>query len=376
MNAGINCSVLVGDGGEGFKARFPTLRTIALGEKPLRDGPSFSDLFDRHYNRRAYEAMDGLLRESNEETIVHVHGWSQILSPSIFYALAKHRAKVVVTAHDFFLNCPNGGLINFQSGAICDVRPLSVACLTTNCDKRNYFHKLWRFRRSLTQRGVGDEFWERVGIVLAHESMEGYLKPGPLKHFLTLRTPSEPLTPQPVEAWRNRRIVFLGRMTWEKGVQTLAEALLMTGRSATLIGGGPLLSQMQQSLPHCWVPGWLDSDEVARLASEARVFVMPSRMPEPYGLVAAEALMCGIPVIVSSSALIADEVARNDAGLVFTSGDAGSLADRLASTDDDDLMRRLNEGALAYGKRIAPTNDEWCRRMVDIYTGRSGFLAH
>jgi glycosyltransferase involved in cell wall biosynthesis len=129
-------------------------------------------------------------------------------------------------------------------------------------------------------------------------------------------------------------------------------------------------------LPHCWVPGWLADEEVTALAGEARVFIMPSRMPEPYGLVAAEALMSGIPVIVSSNALIAAEVERNDAGLVFTSGDAGSLAERLASTDDDKLMQRLCEGALALGQRIAPSKTEWSRRMVDIYTGRSGFFAH
>jgi glycosyltransferase involved in cell wall biosynthesis len=374
--AGLNCAILVGDDGEGLKPRFAGIRTVALGERPLRDGPTFADVFEKNYNKRAYEALDELLNETDEETVVHVHGWSQILSPSIFYALAKHKAKVIITAHDFFLSCPNGGLINFQSGTVCNLRPLSAGCLATNCDKRNYFHKLWRFRRTLTQRGVGEEFWSRVGIVLAHESMETYLRSGPLQHFLTLRTPTEPLTPAPVEAWRNRRTVFLGRMCWEKGVRTLADALNKTGRTATLIGRGPLLAEMQQALPHCWVPGWLADEEVTALASEARVFIMPSRMPEPYGLVAAEALMSGIPVIVSSNALIAAEVERNSAGLVFTSGDAGSLAERLASTDDDKLMQRLCEGALALGKRIAPSKTEWAQRMVDIYTGKSGFFAH
>ncbi|AYG59578.1 glycosyltransferase family 4 protein [Rhizobium jaguaris] len=374
--AGLNCAVLVGDDGEGLKPRFAGIRTVALGERPLRDGPTFTDVFEKNYNKRAYEALDALLKETDEETIVHVHGWSQILSPSIFYALAKHKAKVIITAHDFFLSCPNGGLINFQSGTVCNVRPLSAECLATNCDKRNYLHKLWRFRRTLTQRGVGEEFWSRVGIVLAHESMEAYLRSGPLQHFLTLRTPTEPLTPVPVEAWRNRRTVFLGRMCWEKGVRTLADALNKTGRTATLIGRGPLLDEMQRALPHCWVPGWLADEEVTTLAGEARVFIMPSRMPEPYGLVAAEALMSGIPVIVSSNALIAAEVERNGAGLVFRSGDAGSLAERLASTDDDRLMQKLCEGALALGQRIAPSKAEWGRRMVDIYTGRSGFFAH
>jgi glycosyltransferase involved in cell wall biosynthesis len=374
INSGIHCDVLVGDDGDEVRSRFPAAKIVSLDEKPLRDGPRFSDIFEKSYNKRAYEAMDGLLKETTEETVVHVHGWSQILSPSIFYALAKHKAKVIVTAHDFFLSCPNGGLINFQSGDVCETKPLSVSCLATNCDKRSYLHKLWRFQRTLAQLGVGEEFWNRVGVVLAHENMEAHLKSGPLRHFTTLRTPTEPLTQGPVEAWRNERTMFLGRMSWEKGVRTLGEALCQSGRTATLIGRGPLLEEMQKALPHCWVPGWLDDDHVARVAREARVFVMPSRMPEPYGLVAAEALMCGIPVVVSSNALIADEVERNGAGLVFKSGDAKSLAEKLEMTDDDDLMQRLSEGALAYGKTIAPTKAEWARRMVDIYTGNAGLF--
>ena len=375
-DAGLTCAILVGDDGEGLKPQFAGIRTVALGERPLREGPTFTDVFTKNYNRRAYEAMEGLLQESAEETVVHVHGWSQILSPSIFYALAKHETKVIVTAHDFFLNCPNGGLINFRSGDVCHIKPLSAACLATNCDKRNYFHKLWRFSRALTQQGVGEEFWSRVGIVLAHENMEAHLRSGPLQHFTTLRTPTEPLTRGPVEVWSNRRTIYLGRMCWEKGVQTLADALNKTGRTATLIGRGPLLAEMQRALPHCFVPGWLSDEEVTRHASEARVFIMPSRMPEPYGLVAAEALMSGIPVIVSSNALIATEVENNDAGLVFDSGDANSLAEKLAATDDDRLMRRLSEGAFALGQRIAPSRAEWGLKMVDIYMGRSSFSTH
>jgi glycosyltransferase involved in cell wall biosynthesis len=206
--------------------------------------------------------------------------------------------------------------------------------------------------------------------------MEAHLRSGPLRHFTTLRTPTEPLTRGPVEVWSNRRTMYLGRMCWEKGVQTLADALNKTGRTATLIGRGPLLAEMQRALPHCFVPGWLSDEEVTRHASEARVFIMPSRMPEPYGLVAAEALMSGIPVIVSSNALIAAEVENNDAGLVFDSGDANSLAEKLAATDDDHLMRRLSEGAFALGQRIAPSRAEWGLQMVDIYMGRSSFSSH
>lgn len=93
------------------------------------------------------------------------------------------------------------------------------------------------------------------GVILAHEGMEPYLSDGPLQNFLALRTPSTPLTQFPVAAWKNERALFLGRMSVEKGVWALAEALNLTGRAATLIGQGPLLQKIQQALPHCYVPG-------------------------------------------------------------------------------------------------------------------------
>ena len=372
--AGIDCSVLVGDDGAGIRSRFPQLDVNALGERPLREGVGLGDVFSRNFNRRAYQALRRMLAEETADIVVHVHGWSQILSPSIFHALAKHQTRVVLTTHDFFVTCPNGGYVNYRKGDICNLKPLSLPCLASNCDKRNYLHKLWRYARSLTQEGAGEAFWSRVGIILAHEKMEQYLRSSALRNFLTLRTPAEPLSRGGrVEAWRNETILYLGRMTWEKGVRTLAEALNGTDASATLIGTGPLLAEIRQALPHCRVAGWLEDDEVARIAAGTRYLIMPSRMPEPYGLVTAEALMCGIPVIVSSNALIAKEVEDNNAGLVFESGNANSLADKMALMRSDDLARRLSDGAFAYGKRIAPTWDEWSRRVVDIYTGRTRF---
>ncbi|WP_244564542.1 glycosyltransferase family 4 protein [Rhizobium sullae] len=375
VRAVVDCTFFVGDDGAGLKEYGLHIPTVALGEKPLRDGPDITNIFDRHFNKRAYEALSKLLWESSEETVVHVHGWNQILSPSIFHALAQSRARVIITAHDFFLNCPNGGRLNYKSGEICPVKPMSFECLATNCDKRNYLHKLWRFRRMLGQIGVGNAFWERIEVILVHEKMEAYLTPGPIGNFQTLRTPTEPLTWRPTEPWRRERIMFLGRMTWEKGVRTLGEALRMTGEPATLIGRGPLLEEMQVTLPHCWVPGWLDDATVSELADQARIFVMPSRMPEPYGLVAAEAIMSGIPVIISSNALIAEEIEENGAGLVFKSGDAASLAEALLKVKNDGLVQKLAEGARAFADKIAPSRPEWERRMIAIYAGKTAFLA-
>ncbi len=373
LEAGLETAVLVGDDGKDILERFPQVKTVALGEIPLRDSQKISDVVTKTYNQRAHEAMKSLLDWAGPDAVVHVHGWSQILSPSIFYALSKSPARVLVTAHDFFLNCPNGGLINYNSGEICRVQPMSMACLGSNCDKRSYTHKLWRFNRQLVQAGAGDDFWSKVGVILVHENMAGYYGGSPLREFLTLRTPSEPLTRAQFNPWENQQITFLGRMTWEKGVRTLAEALNLTQKAAVLIGRGPLQEEIKTTLPHCQIKGYLSDEEVSQEATRSRYFIMPSRMPEPYGLVAAEAIMSGLPVIVSSNSLNAEEIGREGAGLVFQSGDAESLAAAIRRMDDDGLVKELSLGARAYSGKITLSKEGWAEALVNIYKGLAKF---
>ena len=63
-------------------------------------------------------------------TVYHLHGWSQILSPAIFAALAPVRARLILSAHDFFLVCPNGAYADMTSGAPCTHAPLGLSCVT------------------------------------------------------------------------------------------------------------------------------------------------------------------------------------------------------------------------------------------------------
>lgn len=52
-------------------------------------------------------------------TVYHIHGWHQILSPALFRALAPVARRSVVHAHDFFTACPNGAFFDYQAQEIC-----------------------------------------------------------------------------------------------------------------------------------------------------------------------------------------------------------------------------------------------------------------
>src|SRR3546814_17598218 len=55
--------------------------------------------------------------------------------------------------HDYFLACPNGAYFTFPRNAPCGLRPLSPACIASNCDSRSYSHKLVRIvRQDVTAR--------------------------------------------------------------------------------------------------------------------------------------------------------------------------------------------------------------------------------
>ena len=91
------------------------------------------------YNKKAEKEFLNLLSTlNNKETIIHVHTWTKGLSSSVFKIAKALQFKVLLTVHDYFLVCPNGGLFNYPKKEICLKKPMSFSCITCNCDSRGY----------------------------------------------------------------------------------------------------------------------------------------------------------------------------------------------------------------------------------------------
>ena len=110
--------------------------------------------------------------------------------------------------------------------------------------------------------------------------------------------------------------------------------------------------------------GELDATELAALYHSADVFVHAS-LHETYGMVVAEALARGLPVVGSATGAIPDLVGP-DAGLLVPPGDVGALEGALSSVIDDLEMRdRLAAGARRVRDRL-PTWDDAVDRMANV----------
>ena len=129
------------------------IHVICLNQYDMLSNPNrLLAVFQGLYNRTAYIRFENFLMDfSSHDTIVHFHSWTKALSSSLFYVTAKRHFKIVITLHDYFTVCPNGGFYNYQKKHICSYRPMSLSCIMCNCDARSYYQKIFRIIRQLFQ---------------------------------------------------------------------------------------------------------------------------------------------------------------------------------------------------------------------------------
>ncbi len=369
---GMPVTFIAGDAGDNPDLGRCGVSVVALGQQRLLEAGVPPAAFRGIYNRRALATLaDWLARNDTPATVYHLHVWSQVLSPSVFAALASVRPRTVITAHDFFLVCPNGAYANYVSGTTCSLKPLSPSCLLTACDKRNYAHKLWRAARQGVQSRALRFEDGRPTVLMIHEGMREPLERGgvPNTALRALPNPIRPWHATRVEAESNRTFVFVGRLGEEKGPDLVARAARRAGVPLTIIGDGPLRAGLQDGFPEVTFTGQLAPEAVAERTRSARTLVMPSRYPEPYGLVAVEALWSGIPLVTAKSALLTSEIERRGAGVACDPLDEGQFADTLALlARDDALVRRMSGHAFEKTRDLGLKPDAWGDELESAFS--------
>ncbi len=368
--ASIQITYLTGDNGAGFPLQDDNVEVAGLGSQPLLKLPVYKRIVNGAYNKAAHEAIKHYIEHKDTPgTVYHVHAWAQILSPSIFSALKPVHSRLVISAHDFTLVCPNGSYANFNTNSVCSLTPLSAQCLGSNCDKRRYADKLWRFSRSWLRTRLLDMSKSQCTIASIHPMMNAWLERGgiPIERIRTVLNPVKPFAHRRIAAENNSDIFFIGRLEFEKGADIAAEAARIVGRRLRIVGDGAFRQELLQRYPEVIWEGWKTHEEINELLQGARFVVMPSRLPEPFGLVAHESLQSGLPVIAFKSAFIANEAQDLGCGIVAEASDAESLAAAFAEMDSDDRVKSMSIAAFALSPGLANTPQSWRDELIELY---------
>lgn len=137
------------------------------------------------------------------------------------------------------------------------------------------------------------------------------------------------------EVPRGDSVVFLGRLVSDKGADILLDALIRLRAEGlaiptTLVGGGPERAALEAQARDGGIAdqitfaGVRTGEALVEELNRHRIMVVPSRLPEPYGVVALEGIACGCAVVASEEGGLREAV--GPCGLFFPNGDAAALA--------------------------------------------------
>ena len=136
-------------------------------------------------------------------------------------------------------------------------------------------------------------------------------------------------------------ILYVGRLVYEKGIQNLIAAMpkvLSNYHDAKLIiaGRGGMMDELRQEASNLglndkiYFTGYLDSKQVQKMYKCADVAVFPSTY-EPFGIVALEAMLAGVPTVVSDVGGLDEIVTHGVDGMKAYAGNANSIADSITA---------------------------------------------
>ena len=341
----------------------PNIKIIALGQYPIRDNPSvLKAMYQGFYNFSAQNALRKLLRTLNpEETVIHVHAWVKILSPSIFKPVIDMNFKMFITVHDYLLACPCSFPYNYPAQKICELPAMSVKCMLSSCDRRKYIHKLWKFFRNIVQNRLLRKAPNTSYIFISEFSRRQLLRRiEPPKNQFMLPNPVHIASRFRVQAENNTVFLFLGRLSPEKGIRNFCRAIYSTQAQGLVIGDGDLKAELQAQYPEITFTGWLNKAQITECFRNTRCLIFPSLWYEVCPLVPLEAKAYGIPVIASDCSAASD-----DAEFVYHSQEELETLIRQIMTQDIkplsvQVYENFDEGMTA----------DYADKLLEIYSSK------
>jgi glycosyltransferase involved in cell wall biosynthesis len=284
------------------------------------------------WSSSSYYRLRQFLRETSPD-IAHFHNTFLLMSPSVYYACRSARVPVVQTLHNYRLLCPTA--ILSRRNKICE------DCLNKTPPWPSILHRCYRDSAAQTlivalmltfHRWM--ETWSRqvdVYIALTKFAKRKFIQGG-LPADKIIVKPNF-IHPDPgIGSGKGNYALFVGRISYEKGLQTLIQAWQdLEGIPLKIVGDGPLLDELRTSvelenLNHIELLGRLSHEQVLALMGDARFLVFPSEWYEGFPMTIAEAFACGVPVIASRLGGMEEIVSGVYTGLLFEPGDPTDLA--------------------------------------------------
>lgn len=287
------------------------------------------------YSAEARKKIRQVLDDFQPE-VCHLNNFNYQLTPSIILEIKKwekqtgHKCKIIFTAHDYQLVCPNHMLNHPGSRQNCE------KCLGghfVNCTRGKCIHG----SRAKSMIGTMEAyFWKMNGV---YKHIDVFIC---CSEFMKKKMDSNPLFRQKTVALHNfidkvewktvpkkDYVLYFGRFSEEKGIDTLVKVCKeLPDIPFVFAGTGPLEEELD-NISNIRNVGFQTGESLEKLIREARFCVYPSEWYENCPFSVMESQMYGTPVLGARIGGIPELIREGETGELFESGNAADLKNKI-----------------------------------------------
>lgn len=315
-----------------------------------------------------------LVLEDFQPDVVHLNNFNYQLTPSVILEVEAWRkqtgrsCRMIYTAHDYQLVCPNHMLYRPEEGRTCE------ACIGghyESCMKHRCIHGS-RARSALGM--LEAKYWNGRNtyalidrIICCSAFMKEKLDTNPGFRDKTVALHNFVADDLPQAREKRPYVLYFGRFAAEKGMDMLLAACRELPEVQFVFAGSGSMEGELAGAPNVKYVGFQQGDALKKLIAEARFTVYPSVWYENCPLSVMESIASGTPVIGARIGGIPELIEDGKTGLLFESGNVQELTKQIRRLWDDAALRASCEAACrAQHFDIA---EEYARKLLTYYAG-------
>jgi glycosyltransferase involved in cell wall biosynthesis len=294
-------------------------------------GSRIKNSLDVLYSFEAKRKIIDLI-EKEKPDIAHLHNIYHQISPSILHGLKRFNVPVVLTLHDYKMVCPS--YLMLYDGEICEA-----------CRNKRYYNC---FLKGCTKDSRAKSLLSTIEMYLHHNILHIYdlvdifISPsrflknkleemGFKKKIIHLPNFIRQEEFIPCYEWQDKAIVYFGRLSAEKGIFTLIDAVKkIKTLTLKIIGEGPVEKDIKvkinkEGIGNAILLGYKTKEELGREIANSMFVVLPSEWYENNPRSVIEGFAYGKPIVGSRIGGIVEMVKDNVTGLTFEPGNPEDL---------------------------------------------------
>lgn len=296
----------------------------------------FSSKLNKHNVKQFAKLLDLF-----KPDVVHINLMYFILTPAIVEEAYKRNIPVIHTVHDPKIVCPNHRLYISQTEQPCMLclKNGLNSCVKNKCVKNSrllskiatneteYYRKNGLYKR-ISKYIFPSEFMKNIHIGYDVDEERSVV----LHNFSRIKK-IDKIDPN---KFNDKYVLYFGRISTEKGMQTLLQTIRLTPNVKYKIAGEGPCKHLFQNIDNCENVGFVSGDKLVEIIKNATICVFPSIWYENCPMSILESIALGVPVIGSNIGGIPELFEEGKTGLVVEPSSVEELKLRIEQLYDDD----------------------------------------